>query len=168
MAMEAPDIHSAEKIAQGFGSWVEGDNQRLTLVIVLEIEGVVIEGLLLRGSAYKDRPDEAVLFQLECNHDPARRDRAIERIDWRPLHTHTNGGKGPKELRHKLISGTHHHRFELNWLISEERMRLSNLPIAEPVNLDIRSYEKLIDFVGECFRITELKLPPPPWEAKLL
>lgn len=168
MAMKVPDIHAAEKTAQWIGSWTEGDNHTLALVVALEIEDVAVEGLVLRGSAYKDRPDEAVMFQLECVHDPVRRDRAIDRIDWRPLKSHVNGGTGPQHLRYKILRGTHHHTFDLNWLTDEERMRKLNLPLADEVNPDWETYEELVDFVKKFFRITDLEFPVPPWEAKLL
>ena len=166
--MKLPDIHAAEKTSQGPCSWVEADNQRLRLVTALEIGNVVIEGLLLRGLAYKDRPDEAVMFQLECDHDPARRDRPIDRIDWRPLQNHMNRGRGPKRLQYKLIEGSHHHSFKLNWLGNEGRMLHNNLPIAEPIDPDLQTYAELVDFVKKCFRIRNLELPSPPWEARLL
>lgn len=168
MAIDAARIHCAKKIPSLSGDWVEEEGRRLSLVIVLEIEGVTIEGLLLRGSALKNHPDEAVTFQLEFAHEPGRRDLAVDRIDWRPLNEHTNGGKGPKEFRYLLLAETHHHAFDLNWLPDEGRLRKSNLPIAQPVNPDLADFDKLVEFVKKCFRIIDLEIPVPPWEADLL
>lgn len=168
MAMKVPDIHAAEKTAQWIGPWTEGDNQTLALVVALEIEDVAVEGLVLRGSAYKNLPDEAVMFQLECLDGRTGRNHSIDRIEWRPLKSHVNGGRGPQHLRHKILRGTHHHTFDLNWLKDEERMRKRNLPLADEINPDFETYDDLVDFVKKCFRITALEFPVPPWEAKLL
>lgn len=168
MAIDVPNIFASKKTLSVPGSWVERDGQRLMLVAALDIDGVTVEGLVLRGTALKDCPDEAVMFQLEFKHDPKRPDRAIDRVDWRPLHSHNNRGKGPNEHRYKLISGTHRHAFDLNWLKGEERMRKMNLPIAQPVNPDLVTYDNLIEFVRKCFRISPIEFPIPPWEADLL
>ena len=169
MEFDAEAIAGNEKVYVPGPSWVEGDNGYLSLVAPLEIEGVTIEGLVLRATAYKDLPDEAVMFQVEFPHDRNRRDNAIQRIDWRPLHIHNNHGKGPPQYRLQLINGTHHHSFELNWLVPERRLRKTNLPVAEPISPDIQDFTALLDFVAESFRIKKLDaVRAPPWERDLL
>ena len=150
--------------------WVESHNGRLNMVVTLEnMLGVTVEGMLLRGRAIKDRPDEEVMLQLECPHDYSREHNAIERIDWNPLHNHNNGGNGPEDLRFLLQKYTHRHSFDLNWLEEEQRMRYNNLPIAEPVAQPLKEFEDLIEFCGKCFGIENLgDLPPPPWVRTLL
>lgn len=168
MVFDVPEIHAAEKTALPFHPWRELENRKLMIVSALEIDGVTIEGLALRGSAIKNLPNEAVTFQLECVHDPARRDLPIDRVDWRPLNPHNNRGKGPEEWQFVEISGSHHHKFGLNWLPDETRMLQRNLPIAIPLVPDPASFEDLIEFVRDCFRINSLEIPIPPWEANLL
>ena len=168
MELGLDQIYEAEKNLSTTGQWVEADNQRLHLFVPLEIDGVVLEGLALRGRATKDRPDEEVMLQLEFPQ-AKRRERGIERVDWRPLHIHNNLGRGPAEFRFLQQSGSHHHVFELNWLAEENRMLAGNLPIARPLNEDPSSYESLLEFVNKSFRINDIGLiPPPPWEAFLL
>lgn len=145
-----------------------GHNDRLVLVAALDVDGVTIEGMLFRATAMKDRPEAALTFQLEYRLPP-RRDDAIERIDWRPLHTHTNNGRGPPEHRYTIQHGSHHHPFHLNWLPEENRMRTTNLPIAVPIVPDIPDFPSLLEFGRKCLRIGNLMaLPAPPWEGRLL
>jgi hypothetical protein len=69
MALELPEIWRAQKTLPGASAWIERDPQRrsnyLTFVGALEIDGVSIAELRLRGTAFRDLPDEAVVFQLE-------------------------------------------------------------------------------------------------------
>jgi hypothetical protein len=168
MAFVLPEIFAAEKEISNLPAWAEGADGRLDLVALLEIGGVTIEGLQLRGRARKDCPDEELMFQLECAQ-PGRRDRAIDRIDWRPHHVHTNSGKGPPELRYLRFDGSHQHGFNLNWLSTHECMRANNLPIADALRPDHANFVQLLDFVLKCYRITNSGLvKAPPWEGALL
>lgn len=111
--------------------------------------------------------EEAVTVQLEYEQE-GRRDKAIDRINWRPIHTHNNGNKGPKEHRLREMEGSHHHSFALNWLTSETRLRLRNLPVAEPLVPDPADFKSLLAFVEDVFRIEGLsESSPPPWEESL-
>lgn len=162
------DVSKTPSLAQG---WEENENGVLTLVVPLEIGGVTVSGLVLRGKTLAARPDQDVMFQIECLHGDrgGRRDRALARIDWRPLHSHNNRGRGPEEWRFFEQIGTHHHAFGLNWLDDEQRMRSANLPIAVPLNPEPSTYDELVAFVEETFRINNLgTLPPPQWTANLL
>jgi hypothetical protein len=108
------------------------------------------------------------MFQLECNQDD-RRDFAIDRIDWRPWHTHENKWRGPSEFRGVKITGTHRHSFDLNWFPSEARLLTSNLPIAVPLTDDIPDFAALLAFVAQEFRIADAGvIGVPPWERDLL
>ena len=168
MQLGLDEIHAANKALSVAGQWVEAANQRLYFVVPLEIDEATLEGLVLRGRAVKDRPDEEVMFQLEFPQ-PSRRDRGIDRIDWRPLHTHNNLGRGPDELRFMPQVNSHHHAFDLNWLAAEARMLTSNLPLARPIEPDLKSFDDLLAFIKKSFRINDIgQIPPPPWEGLLL
>ena len=168
MATEIPDISLADKKIISPQPWVEFNRGKLQLVHALDIEGVTIEGLLLRIIAFADFPEEAVTVQLEYSQ-AGRRDSAVDRINWRPLHTHENGNKGPAEYRLITIEGTHRHSFEHNWLTAEARLRKSNLPVAVPLNPEPDSFEALLAFLGECFRINGLRvIEHPPWREETL
>src|SRR5258708_30487364 len=122
MERDLPTYLRAIKTLARAVEWVEAENGKLWLAVPLDIDGATIEGLQLRGRAIKDLPNEEVTLLLECS-DPIRRDRAMDRIDWRPLHTHNNRGKGPQELRHMMIKAgiSHRHSFDLNWIAAENR-----------------------------------------------
>lgn len=168
MTMGLPEIFRAEKALSSQPDWLEAENKKLHFLVPLEIGGVTVEGLSLRGRTLKDRPDEEVMFQMEA-WQPKRRDHAIARLDWRPLHVHNNQGRGPTQLRFSRIAGTHHHSFDLNWFEPEGRLLSSNLPVAEPVEPDLAGFSGLLEFVRKCFRISNIGLVPvPPWEADLL
>lgn len=150
--------------------WVEEQNGMLRLLATLEDElGIIVEGLALRGRAFKYRPDQDVMLQVEFPHDRQRTDNAIERIEWNSSRTHNNKGRGPQELRHVIQQGTHLHSFNLNWLEAEQRMRKHNLPLAMPISESIQGFTELLEFTAKRFRISNLTdLPHPPQERPLL
>ena len=97
--LDVPSIRKAEKLLTSPPKWIDGSDDRLWLTAALDIDGVTVEHLFLRARAFRNRPDEDVLFQLEYAHDLKRRDTAIDRIDWRPIHTHNNKEQGPPLYR---------------------------------------------------------------------
>ena len=168
--MELPDIFNANKTLPLRPSWLKGDNDRVSLVSPLDIDGVTIEGLRLRATAIIPRVEECVTFQVE--YIPPRRDvrgGPLARIEWRPLSGHNNKNNGPKEFMNKVMSGSHHHSFALNWNEQSAALRRGNLPIALPISPDPTTYETLIDLVRQEFRILNVDwLQMPPWQATLL
>ena len=129
-------------------------------------ESRLAEGLTLRILALADRIDEDVTVLL-VGAAEGQKPRAMDRIDWRPGHVHPNR-KGPKELRHVPLFGTHRHSFERNWLSTEQRFLKGNLPIADPIEEGAEGYEDLIALTANCFKINGLlALAPPPWERGL-
>lgn len=126
-----------------------------------------MEGLQLRGVCRRWLPDRAVTFQLELF--PARtRAQPLSRIDWKPLSPHRNS-RGPENVRGKIIAGTHHHSFELNWVAHENRMK-RRISVAAPIVPEPKTYEELLAVVDREFRIQALSgvLPKPEWELRLL
>ena len=95
---DLPALISADKVLVAAPAWAEIGPGVLVLTAPLEIEGVTIEGLTLRGTARKPMPDRQVVFQLEYRAAGIS-GGPICRIEWRPLSGHNNRGIGPKEFR---------------------------------------------------------------------
>lgn len=167
-----PELYRMPKRISGAPAlrWVEDQHGVLRLLALLEDElGTIVEGLALRGRAFKYRPDQDVMLQMEFPHDRQRTDNAIERIEWNSSQAHNNKGRGPQALRHAMQRGTHLHAFDLNWIEGEQRMRKRNLPIAAPVSESIQGFAELLEFAGRRLMISNLTdLPCPPQERPLL
>jgi hypothetical protein len=67
----------------------------------LDIDAETIQGLYLRITANRGFPDRGVTAQLEYQPTPFQLLNPLCRIDWRPLHDHTNPGDGPGKYRLK-------------------------------------------------------------------
>jgi hypothetical protein len=168
MALDLKTIFDAQKTLAIRASWVERDSLGLDLVCPLEMDGVVVEGLQFRACAHKRLPDERVRIQLEY-HPATEPGGPLARIEWRPISTHNNKARGPKEWQNRLISGCHYHRFDLNFEYAEIQVRRGNLPIAVPLNDSPANFRDLIEFVKKEFRISNLELVvEPPWEPTLV
>jgi hypothetical protein len=172
MALDLPDAFAAQKTLAATGRWAVRDPHRnsqwLTFVAPLEIDGVTIAGLRLRGTAIVNLPDEAVCFQLEY-HRPRQQGSALARIEWRPIKGHNNKGLGPKEHQFIEMRGCHHHPFDLNWNGAAKQLRRGNLPIAVPIIQSPQSFIKLLELVGKEFRINGIDyVPLPEWTANLV
>lgn len=139
------------------------DAHRFTLAVPLDIDGVTVEGLELRGGCIQDSPDRAVGLHLQ--YHPAKRPcTPLARAEWRPLGAHTNPNYGPRSLRLLRIEGSHLHSFDLNWLEGDGRMRAGNLPLAQPLDPDAANLDAFLAFVGKEFRIMGLdQMEPPAW-----
>jgi hypothetical protein len=158
----------AEKTISAVPAWVERGPDSLEFTTPLEIDGVVLEALALRGRARKSLADREVIFQLEYHHGQII-GGPVCRIEWRPLSAHNNKGLGPKSLRHMIQSGSHHHRFDLNWKQSPDSVLRGDLPIAVPLNEDPNSFRELLAVVGKEFRIRRIQsITVPPWEPSML
>jgi hypothetical protein len=162
------ELYEAEKTLSVIPGWQEVESGRLTLVAPLDIDGVTIEGMQLRGRARKNLVDENVSFQLEC-HSVGVRGGQIARIDWRPMHPHVNPARGAhKDLLRTRVRGSQIHSFERHYMRDLNRIRQRNLPWAEPLGLEPSNFSELLAVVGARFRIAGLeKVAAPPWEAEL-
>ncbi len=132
--MELEDIISSRKVLAQRPAWKARNDEWLFATAAIKIEDIVIEGLKLRMTALRKRPDESVTFQLEYHPNKGAKGGALTRIEWRPLKPHNNKGIGPKELQHVSQTGTHHHPFDLNWAHSPNAVRKGDLPIAVPID----------------------------------
>ncbi len=158
---------AAKKLLVDVPVWGERGADGLEFSSPLEIEGVIVEGLTLRGRARKPLADKEVAFQLEYHHAQII-GGAVCRIEWRPLNPHSNKGLGPKNLQHIIQTSTHHHCFDLNWKLSQDAVLQGNLPIAVPLQ-DPGNFRALLAVVGKEFRINNIQLvAPPPWEPRML
>src|SRR6476620_2471785 len=110
---------SANKALHGVPVWRERNRDALDFSVPLEIEGVTVEALTLRGHALKSIADRDLIFQLEYHHALII-GGPVARIEWHPLRPHSNRGLGPKEFRHIIQDKSHHHRFDLNWRHSKD------------------------------------------------
>ncbi len=142
------------------------DKLRYEFTAVLELEGVVVGGLELRGKAHKTELDRDVCFQLE--YSPGILTRTIlSRIDWRPFHTHGNDACVDEEVSLDVITGSHIHDFYLNYLVAAGRMR-KKLSFARRINPDPRNFIELLAFSMDAFNISNMDLiQPPEWSKDL-
>lgn len=166
MPVDVPELFASSKALISTLAWVSGP-ERNSFEAPLEIDGVALAGARLRGTVYTSAPQRAVMLQLEC-HGASNKIGPLDRIDWNPIHTHNNQGKGPPDLRFVRQAGSHHHQFDLNWLPVEQRMRANNLPIAVPMEPNLASVEDLFRFAEEHFKIKGLSRQQlPEWQDDL-
>lgn len=143
----------------------DDSNRSMVWTSALEVDGITVEGLQIRLSAQRELPDEAVMAQLEYRPPKGK---PHQRAEWRPLSGHNNKGRGPPQHRYIEFRQTHIHRFDDNWLRSETRMLLGNLPIAIPIQ-DLDSYDKFLDFCAKEFNVANMAIVPvPPWRLTML
>lgn len=119
-------------------------------------EDMTETGLQVRVKVSRRFIDRDAAIQLE--YRPAGR-RSIEplwRIEWRPIGVHQNGDC-PPDLAMARLTGTHQHRFDDNYLEGENRMRSNNLPAARPIEAEIGSLSKFIEFSGDLFNIVDVE-----------
>lgn len=166
MSLDLPTLFASGKALFADLNWVIGPETD-SFEAPLEIDGLAREGARLRGTVYKVAARRAVMLQVEFNA-AAHKIGALDRIDWNPIHTHNNKGKGPPHLQFMKQHGSHHHLFELNYLTTEQRMRAGNLPIAVPMEPNVSTEEELLRFAEVHFRIKGLgKQYLPQWQADL-
>jgi len=137
--------------------------------VPLDIDGITEAGLNLSGGAYARLPERHVTLELSIQgHGGIRRIRLV-RIDWRSLKGgHSNDRRCAGPWAGKRVPETHFHRFDLNWIESERRMRKGKLPCAEPIDELIPTFEDLISFAGIHLNIKNINIVPRPnWEYDL-
>lgn len=167
---EIPALVSEWKSIVVFPGWSkpEKEDGYMRFSAPLEIGGIVEQGLTFQGGCYRDHPDRHVTFQL-CWHT-IRGTVPLERLDWKSLQGgHTNRRAGPPDWAGKRVSETHLHAFELNWVVQEQRMRKGNLPLAMEISEELQTFEQLLQYTGNRFRIKNIAIvATPEWEYKLV
>jgi hypothetical protein len=167
MAHTLPQLHAATKIISASVSWSSARSPWLTWVSPLDIDDVTVLGLQVRVEAHADTANAAVRAQLEFRA-PRGKPEPLCRVEWRPVRPHSNNARGPLEYRFKKISGTHVHKFELNWDETRGRLLSPNLPIAVPAQ-GVDSYEKFLDMCKSEFNVTNMaEVPLPPWQPRMI
>lgn len=151
MAMDIFQIMAAEKTLALRPDWVAEDRNSLQLASPLDIGGVTVEGAQLRMTALRIRPDENVVVQLEFKRKWVKF-RPACRVEWRPIHSHSNNGLGPREYRFKQITGSHHHPFEFNCNPLTGEIKPGNLNVAVPIIPDPPDFQSFLAFVGVTLR----------------
>jgi hypothetical protein len=162
------DLVEADKLIADPADWTRRD-RRLDLKLPLEIDGLVEEGLFLRGCVLETRPDQEVVFQLEYHGLSIPGGTGpLCRIEWNPLRRHNNRGKGPRELRFIEQPGSHIHLFADNWSEANGALLRDNLPVARPITEPIQSFTECLEFVGNQFRINNISVvKTPEWVLSL-
>lgn len=168
MAGTLHELVHADKSIAAPAEWVKR-GRRLELKLPLEIDGLIVEGLFLRASALEHLPDQEVMFQLEYHGVSIPGGSGpLTRIEWNSLRPHSNKGKGPIELRFIDQQPSHVHYFEDNWSEGNGALLRDNLPIARPISETIQGFTELVDFVGNLFRINNIRLVKvPEWVLTL-
>jgi hypothetical protein len=167
VAVDLRELVESEKSIAVFTSW-ERRAGYYRFFAPLDIEGVTIEGLELRGSTLVRFPDQSVTFQLQYQRTGARM-MPLCRIEWRPIKPHDNKGVGPPEYRFLKLTGSHIHPFDLNLKMGTTPRTKDNLPVAIPLEPDPTDFHHLLEIAGQKLRITNLgSVPVPEWEAELI
>ena len=133
---------------------------------LLDVAGATLEGAVLHARTRETEAGRDVAFTLEVTptFGPSA---AIDRIDWNPVEPHSNKGKGPREVKFSVITGSHRHSYYDN-RTQDGALRSGNLPVAIPIVQPLPNFGSLIAFVSETYKIVGLEnLQPPPWSADL-
>jgi hypothetical protein len=149
--------------------WTEPDDTgKIEIFAPLEVAGVTVGSFALRATCNTNRVDADVLFQLEIGIPGSRTRLPLARIEWRPLSPiHKNPAVNCQPS--PLITGSHHHTHQANWLEEQGKMREGNLPFAIALDPDPATFDELLDLVRVQFRIngiTRIKLPQ--WQLKMV
>lgn len=161
-------VESWKDLPDGIG-WSKPDQSgKMEILAPLTLAELTVGSFTLRGTCNKFRVDRDVLFQLEVGLPRTRTRLPLTRIEWRPQSsTHKNPPSGGRPS--ELIFGSHHHTHSANWIEAEGRMREHNLPFADKIDPDPRSYDDFLDLVRIRFKINGLdQIGAPESEPKLV
>jgi hypothetical protein len=148
-------------------SEAEPETDYIWFDVPIMIGGVVEAQVIFHGGCYRLRPDYHVTFELRAIN--GRKKTPLQRVDWRSLSGgHRNKVREGSEVSGKRLTPSHIHHFFLNYSEAEDRMRGSNLPMADDLPQEIQSFESLREFVGRAFRISNIHVvSTPPWTYNL-
>lgn len=156
---------NAPKTSEGEYDWKEAQRERfLRLPVACDCFPANVTGVSISGTAIVDEPDRRVTFQMII--DVAGVDYRIARIDWRPRNPHTNKYGGP-EVRGATVE-TSIHPFEENAELGLTLMQSGNLPIAIEIDPEPSTFNDLLLYLRDTFRLEDaLDIPVPPWAPAL-
>lgn len=166
---EIARLHNSSKTFSSPPSWhYDGrEQEKWVMSVPLEIDYVTVEGLYLDGWCFTNAPESSVTFSLL--YRPATGlSGPIARLDWRPVHSHKNGGRVAGDWKWKSIETTHLHGYDMNRSMGWARMVQNNLPIALPVDEDLRDFRALLGYSGRIWNISDMqRVPVPEWQNRL-
>ncbi len=140
-----------------------------TVVSLKEKSGPGLEGVRLRLTAWAFRRDVDVTATLEV---PDNRFVTIARVDAWPSDRHANTrARRLPALRHlpAIIEDHHVHRFADNARLGRGAFAPhGNLPVAAPIDQQLRSFRDFVRIVAAEFRINDLDDIDPPESWRML
>jgi len=129
----------------------------------LDVDYITKEGFYLYGACAVDEPEKNVSFSL-LYKPVSGLSGPIARIDWLPFHDHGNKGRITGPWSWATVKGTHIHSYDLNSRYGWDRMVKENLPIALPVDAELRDFNGLLEYVGQTWNISGIRaIPTPEW-----
>lgn len=155
----------AEKNAGEPTGWRSGshpDSLRMTVPLDVQAKTVGTASLLFR--AVQRSPDKNASISLIATIQG--RDLRAWRMDWKPIHPHTNL-LGPRELR-GLTSHTGIHDFECNARLGLTHMQTGDLPLCIPVEDEPHDFGAFVRYALRKLRVSQTEpILDPPWSATL-
>jgi hypothetical protein len=140
----------------------------LEFAVPLAIGGVIPHGLQARISCRSDMSDCDVHAQIQVWVPALAAYAHILRVEWRPNNPHTNPATAPASLRFKTFRDRWYD-FGLNRRLGVPGLRQTCTMIAQPIPREIRSFNELLVFLQEVWKVTDIsRVPSPPWEDRLV
>ena len=156
---------NADKNAGDPTGWAIGARPgHLSMTVPLDVQAPTLGTARLAFRAIEKTPEADSSISLIVTLQG--RDLLAWRMEWRPLHTHTNMC-GPKELK-GLPSKTGIHDFECNAALGLLRMQTENLPLCIPVDEEPHDFDAFVRYAFD--RLHVFRTEPilgPPWSATL-
>jgi hypothetical protein len=150
---EARAILAAPKILLNIGEWIpkqKGNNPPVVYEFEARIRGdsSIPRGVWFR-IAVRNVFTTTASFQLECDQPHVKSHIPLYRLDWRPLRTHSNGYKGPKELHglHFERGETHEHFCFDHGLDSDYRIKADGVGPARKMSREFDDFLSALEYV---------------------
>jgi hypothetical protein len=156
---------TADKLSGDPVGWDENSRpDQLRLTLPLDVQSPTKGTVRLEMRATRRSPDRDVSATLVVTLKG--RDFRAWRMDWRPVHPHTNrvGSRDVKGLTVK----TGIHDFEANARLGLERMQRDDLPICLPFEPDPHDFQAFVRCVLDLLRVAPTEpVLGPPWSPTL-
>lgn len=159
-------ILESEKASGDFEGWKERDDgDSLLLNVALDVLSETLGTARLAIRAVKSSADRDCSATLIVTIQG--RDLRVWRMDWRPVHSHTNrcGGREYKGL----TSWTGIHEFACNAKLGLKRMQSEDLPICVPIEDEPHDFDAFVRYVSQALKVSITdQILGPPWSRRLL
>jgi hypothetical protein len=141
---------------------------QLEYVAPISVGGVIRSGMQARITCRSDLPDEDVHAQLEVYVEALQGYAHVQRVGWLPNSPHTNNGSAPASLKFKTLK-TRWYEFGLNRRLGVGGLRQTVVMIAQPFPREVTSFQELLVFLEEIWKVLGVRrVPHPPWEGRLV